>query len=120
MFAENVYHVRPLEYNTPVWSPYLVGEITKIEKVQRNFTRRLPGLGDLDYSQRLETLGLETLEGRRPRFDLIEAFKITKGFLVLEFADFFQFKADRRSRGHQYQQRLISIPRLDVCKYFFS
>ena len=43
-------YVRPiLEYNTPVWSPHKIGEIEKIEKVQRYFTRRLPNLSNLSY-----------------------------------------------------------------------
>ena len=38
-------YIRPiLEYCTPVWSPYLLCDIKKIESVQRYFTRRLfPG-----------------------------------------------------------------------------
>ena len=114
-------YVRPLlEYNTPVWSPYHMCNIVKIEGVQRNFTRRLRGLGDLTYMGRLDKLGLETLEERRIKFDLLEAFKIIKGFSVLRFEDFFEFKIDPRTRGHPLQLRLPRTPRLDSQKYFFS
>jgi hypothetical protein len=42
--AFNVY-VRPLvEYNSVTWSPYLKQDIEAIERVQRCFTKRLPGL----------------------------------------------------------------------------
>ena len=35
-------YIRPLvEYCTPVWSPYRLGDIDLIEQVQRYFTRRL-------------------------------------------------------------------------------
>ena len=94
--------------------------IVKIEGVQRNFTRRLRGLGDLTYMGSLDKLGLETLEERRIKFDLLEAFKIIKGFSVLRFEDFFEFKIDPRTRGHPLQLRLPRTPRLDSQKYFFS
>jgi hypothetical protein len=48
----------------------------KIENVQRNFTKRLPTLKHLTYFERLASLGLEPLELRRLRFDLIYYFKI--------------------------------------------
>ena len=39
-------YVRPLlEYNSPVWSPYLMYDIHGIEHVQRLFTKRLPCFG---------------------------------------------------------------------------
>jgi len=37
-------------------SPYSVKDITKIESVQRSFTKRLPGLSNLLYTKRLEVL----------------------------------------------------------------
>ena len=37
-------YVRPLlEYASPVWSPSTKGAISKIESVQRRFTKRMPG-----------------------------------------------------------------------------
>jgi len=39
-----VTYVKPiLEYSSVVWSPYKIGDISCIEKVQRSFTKRLPG-----------------------------------------------------------------------------
>ena len=38
-------YIRPiLEYCTQIWNPYLIGEITAIEKVQKYFTKRLSGM----------------------------------------------------------------------------
>ena len=43
LFKAFTTYVRPLlEYATPVWSPYAITNITKIESVQRSFTKRLP------------------------------------------------------------------------------
>ena len=70
--------VRPhLEYANAVWSPYKQKHIKLIEQIQRNYTRMVDGVKNLDYSQRLRKLKLPSLEFRRFRGDLIELFKIT-------------------------------------------
>ena len=114
-------YVRPmLEYNTPVWSPFLCQDIDKIEKVQRYFTRRLPGFQNLSYAQRLKELQLDSLELRRIVFDLIEVYKMVMQTSFLCFDTFFEHKLDQRTRGHRFQLRLRRIPRLEICKNFFS
>ena len=53
-----VTYVRPLlEYCSSVWSPCTVTGVNKIESVQRQFTKKLPGLWDLSYDHRLSVLG---------------------------------------------------------------
>ena len=47
-------YVRPLlEYNSVVWNPYQKDLISCIEKVQRRFTKWIPSLHQLTYSERL-------------------------------------------------------------------
>ena len=73
--------VRPrLEYCVQAWSPFLRKDIELLEKVQKRATRMIDGFADKDYNDRLKELSLTTLETRRKRGDLIEAFKIIKGF----------------------------------------
>ena len=73
-----------LEYCCQVWSPKARHGnwklILDIEAVQRSFTRAVEGMGNLNYQQRLEKLGMTTLLERRMRGDLIEAFKILNNF----------------------------------------
>jgi len=65
-------YVRPLlERNTVIWSPHFKYNIEAIERVQRRFTKRLPGLNNCTYGERLHRLGIPTLELRRLRSDLI-------------------------------------------------
>jgi len=65
-------YVRPmLEYCSPVWSPCYIGKINKLESVQQSFTKRLTGMCTLSYESRLKALGLERLELRRLRMDLV-------------------------------------------------
>ncbi|MCP3853075.1 MAG: hypothetical protein GY694_23025, partial [Gammaproteobacteria bacterium] len=69
--------VRPnLEYANPVWCPFKRKYIDHIEKVQRQFTKRISGLNKLSYNQRLKELNLPSLEFRRLRGDMIETYKI--------------------------------------------
>ena len=75
-----VTYVRPkLEYNTPVWSPYLYKDIIAVESIQKNFTRRVCMRCDIpftSYSDQLIKLNLKSLEYHRLEFDLILVYKI--------------------------------------------
>ena len=86
-------YIRPkLEYNTPVWSPYLKKDILKLESVQKLFTKYAClrcSVPFTSYKDRLLFLNLNTLEYRRVMFDLVFLFKIIKGQTNLNFSDFF-------------------------------
>ena len=87
-----VTYVRPLlEYCTPVWSPYLIEDISKIENLQRYFTRRLFPRNTPNYAGRLKILDLESLEQRRLKFDLKMYFQIIHGLVNLDRDKFFVF-----------------------------
>ena len=82
--------IRPiLEYASNVWSPYKLKYIRSIEKIQRHFTRRIPELHDLPYSERLAKINLETLELRRLKADLIMYYKILHKLTPLTVEDYF-------------------------------
>jgi hypothetical protein len=78
-------YVRPnLEFAIQAWSPFYNKDINELEKVQRRATKMIPELRHLDYENRLKALDLTTLEVRRLRGDLIQQFKIYKGFEIIE------------------------------------
>ncbi len=116
--------VRPvLEYASPVWSPHLKKDIDFLERVQKYFTRRIPGLTG-NYLDRLALLnkrgnGLEILELRRLEIDLITVYKIIYGLVELSFSDFFQWSVATSLRGHSLK---LSLPRfrLDCRRNFFA
>ena len=82
--------VRPkLEYCIQAWRPYLKKDIDLLEKVQRRATRLMTSDKSLSYTDRLLKFGLTTLETRRLRGDLIEVFKMFKGFDNITLNDFF-------------------------------
>ena len=85
-------YIRPiLEYVTPIWSPYLINEIDRVESVQRRFTKFLTGYYDLSYVERLNRLKIKSLEERRINFDLILVYKIVNNLCFINFSDYFSF-----------------------------
>ncbi len=68
--------------------------------IQRLATRLVTGMRNLPYEERLQRLGLHSLQQRRLRDDLITAFKIFKGLLDIDPNLFFLPPARRGLRGH--------------------
>ena len=115
-------YVRPhLEYCVQVWSPYLKKDIECIEKVQRRATKLVKGLYYMTYEERLKALGITTLEKRRIRGDLIQAFRIIKGFDKLNREHFFDFDncGGYGLRGHHLKLKVHRC-RLQLRQEFFS
>ena len=82
--------VRPrLEYCIQAWSPYHKKDIEVLERIQKQATKMVYGYGDLNYKDRLSLLELPSLEERRVRRDLIEAFKLLKGIAKPDYSLFF-------------------------------
>mgnify|MGYP003407387396 FL=1 len=72
----------------------------------------------LNYYQRLLKLGLESLELRRIRNDLLFTYKILFGLVDVKMSDFFEMKAnDRPTRGHRY--RLTAPTTKNGARYNF-
>jgi len=89
--------------NIVLWHGHLITSWTVLlEKVQRRFTRMVPGLKKLPYEERLSELELWTLEERRVRADLIEAFKMVRELSAIKVETFF-------STRQQWQNKRASI-----------
>jgi len=98
--------VRPhLDYCSSVWNPHFKKDKELLERVQHRFTRLFPSLKGLVYEDRLRQLGLWSLEERRNRADLIEVFKLLKGFSATPWSTFFQLNTDSVTRGHSLKLR---------------
>jgi len=84
-----VTYVRPLvEYCSPVWSPSIIGQIKRLESVQKVFSKKLPGMRHLSYEERLSVLNLESLEVMRVKIELVNCFKTLKDLRELRLVDF--------------------------------
>ena len=65
----------------------------------------VPEIADLLYEERLARLGLTTLEQRRLRDDMIQAYKIAHGIDTVKDGHFLQFKS-RENQPHIMGQSL--------------
>ena len=80
-------YVRPyLEYCVQLWCPYLAKDIDMLEKVWMRSTKLVKGIGRLPYTIRLQKLGLHLLYCQREWGDLIETYKILKGYYDNEWS----------------------------------
>ena len=90
-----------IEYAEAVWSPFKVGDIEKIESVQRRATKQVPTLKTMEYNERLSKLKMPTLKYRRMRGDMIEVFKIINDIYdPLTTVDMFELNTTSNTRGH--------------------
>jgi hypothetical protein len=64
-----------------LWSPNAVGEIEKLEGVQRSFTARLADVQNLNHWERLAYLSLYSLQRRRERYQIIYTWKMIRGLV---------------------------------------
>ena len=106
-------------------SPVAVTLINQLESVQRRFTKRLPGFQTLPYDERCSLLGLDRLELRRLRTDLILCYKIIRGLVLLSPTvllspdSFFTFVCNSRTRGHSFKLFLLDS-RVNCRQHFFA
>ena len=112
--------IRPvLEYGNVVWHPYLRKNIDEVEKIQRNFTRNIIGMKNLEYEERLRTLNLPSLEYRRIRGDMIEVFKILYN-MYDPITTHTLFTVDTNiTRGHNLKLKKVSF-KTNKYKHFFT
>ena len=69
-----------LDYCSQLWSPHLIKHIIQIEKLQRYFTKLIPGMRDYSNSDSLSLLKLNSLQRRRERYCIIYVWKIIEAF----------------------------------------
>ena len=77
-----------LIYCSPARRPYLHRDINLLEKIQRRFTKRLHGLSDKIYYERLLQLGAFSLHNRISYAGLIFIFKSLHGWIRCPASDF--------------------------------
>ena len=120
-FLLNLYlaNIRPkLEYASTLWSTGYAGDLRKLERVQRRWTRKMRGLENLSYPERLHRLDLFSVKGRLLRADLIMVWKIFNGKCAISPEQLFVMSSFTY-RGHNlkiYKPRI----RLDIRRRSFA
>ena len=113
-------HIRPkLEYGSCLWNVGFVGDVRKLERLQRRWTRSVSGLADRPYNERLRVLDLFSIKGRLLRADLIMVWKIFHGMSPLQPGDLFTLANSSRTRGHPLKIR-VQRPNQGTRARFFS
>ena len=119
-------YVRPhLEFSVQVWSPWKQDDIKIIENVQKRAVNMVTGLSkDLSYPAKLQLLGLETLEERRHRLDMINTYKILNSKMSVDPNTWFSRVQDNSSRVTRLSQDASNLTirqsNTEVRKNFFS
>ena len=79
----------------------------------------IPGFSKLPYCERLERLGLWSLEERRNRADIIEVFKMAKGWSAFPLEYMFELSNTKHLRRHKF--KLVKYrSNLEVRRQFFT
>ena len=73
-----------LEYCSVIFSPHYVYLINLIENVHKKITKKLPGLRNMCYQDRLKLCNLEPLETHCLHADLILMYKIINGTIHVD------------------------------------
>ena len=102
-------HVRPrLEYGAAAAYPCTLGELGKLERIQRTATRLVDGFRGVSYEDRLRALHLFPESYRRARGDLIFLRKILRGDMGPELQAEFPLREENRTRGHRLTLKKLS------------
>ena len=110
--------IRPrLEYAAVLWSPHLKKDVRTLERIQRVATKIPYSLENISYEERLERLGLTTLEKRRERGDLIALYRTLGGLEKMDRDDLV-VRDERNTRGHGRKIK-VNACRRDIKKYSF-
>ena len=101
-----VYYIKPiLEYCSVIWHPIGHGNKCKANKllgVQRRVTKLCPNIKNCDFQDRFKFLGLININDNRLSQDLILLFKLTFGYVDMNFNDFAILNTSN-TRNHGYK-----------------
>ena len=113
-----------MEFAIPAWSPWTRADTEILEKVQMRAVNQISGLQGRSYEEKLKELGLNSLESKRERFDLIHTFKILNGNDAVDSGIWFRQVGNevlQITRNTSYHRNLVPTrSKTDQRNYFFS
>ena len=120
-----VQYVRPhVEFASPAWSPWSEQDKTLLEKVQIKAVNLVTGMKGLTYEDKCKELGLETLEQRRTKQDILQTYKIIHGVDKVEHERLFQLTGPTLGRQTRFTADPLNIvverANLDIRKNSYT
>ena len=91
-------------------------DIDTLERVQRRATKLVPALKNLPYEREL---GIYSLHRQRQRGDMIETYKLLRGFYDIDWSNLFTFNPASHTRGHHLKLNKRQC-RLQLRANFFT
>ena len=114
-------YIRPqLEFAAPVWNPFLSGDIKTLERVQRRATKVAHELRGLSYPERLDCLGLTSLQLRRERGDCLQNFKIINGLEEVKLTAYRSSTSSRTSRRGKSRMKRELVRNCEPRHHFLT
>ncbi|KAF2351494.1 hypothetical protein FHG87_017748 [Trinorchestia longiramus] len=89
-----------------------------MEKIQRKATKMTPELSNLSYERRLQRLELISLEQRRLRGQLIEAFKYLNGLNNVTLEELYRRDGNVRTRNDGHRLKLRNFKTSQAMNFF--
>ncbi len=112
-----------MEFATPAWNPWQIGDINCLEKVQQKAVSMISGLSANSYEGKLKELKLLSLQDRRVKADLVQTYKILNGLDKVDSATWFKYVDPSRptTRNINNQNSLhIEHRRTELGNNFYS
>ncbi|KAF2351495.1 hypothetical protein FHG87_017749 [Trinorchestia longiramus] len=89
-----------------------------MEKIQRKATKMTPELSNLSYERSLQRLELISLEQRRLRGQLIEAFKYLNGLNNVTLEELYRRDSNVRTRNDGHRLKLRNFKTSQAMNFF--
>jgi Reverse transcriptase (RNA-dependent DNA polymerase) len=110
---------RPLlEFSSIIWSLYTISYINRVESVQRSFIKTVNYLRFATYKERLVNVGLDSLQCRRVKADLLLCYKLLHGHVDIKSDDFIVRSPNVSLRGNQYKLAKPTITSARDANFF--
>ena len=111
--------VRPIiDFASQVWNLGYIEDMKMLESIQRRWTKKIDGMENYSYGERLKLLDLFSIKGRLLRSDLILCWKIFHGESVIQPNDMFTLAPLTGTRGHCYKVQ-IQHSEIEARRRFF-
>ena len=93
-----------LDFAVQACRPWQIGDIDRLERVQRKMVTALSVLYGRTYEERLVEIGMESLESRREWLDMVQTYKIVKEVDNVDRTHGFTMRGEEGSYGTRATQ----------------